>query len=160
MIEQEKYVPDEIDLALMQSLQKDGREPFSELAKRLGVVVSTVSKRYQKLIEEGIIKIIGRVDPNRIGYNAYACILIKINGVVQVSSLAQRLSELPEVSFLAMRTGEFDLELNVMCRDNNHLLRLMEGIHQLEGVQKTETHMYLKVYKWGQPAIDLLSKNQ
>ena len=159
-MEQEKYIPDEIDLALMQSLQKDGREPFSELAKRLGVVVSTVSKRYQKLVEEGIIKIIGRVDPNRIGYNSYACILIKISGVVQVSAVAQRLAELSEVSFLAMRTGEFDLELNVMCRNNNHLLKLMEGIHGMDGIQKTETHMYLKVYKWGQPAINLLNKNQ
>jgi Lrp/AsnC family transcriptional regulator for asnA, asnC and gidA len=155
MIDQEPYTPDEIDIALMQSLQKDGREPFSELAKKLGVVVSTVSKRYQKLIEEGILKVIGRVDPNKIGYNAYACILIKIENVSQVAIVAQRLANLPEVSFLAMRTGEYDLELNVMCRHNDHLLDLMQRLHQVGGIQKTETHMYLKVYKWGQPELNL-----
>jgi Lrp/AsnC family transcriptional regulator, regulator for asnA, asnC and gidA len=152
---QPPYQPDEIDLALLKSLQKDGREPFSDLAKKLGVVVSTVSKRYQKLVEEGIIKVIGRVDPNKIGYNAYACILLRIDTVVNVTEVATQLSKLPEVSFLAMRTGEFDLELNVMCRDNDHLLALMQKLHGIKGIQKTETHMYLKVYKWGQPEIKL-----
>jgi len=152
----EPYNPDEIDIALMQSLQKDGREPFSELAKKLGVVVSTVSKRYQKLVEEGILKVIGRVDPNKIGYNAYACILIKVENVSLVMGVAQQLAGLPEVSFLAMRTGEYDLELNVMCRNNDHLLDLMQRLHQVGGIQKTETHMYLKVYKWGQPELNLL----
>ncbi|TAG50662.1 MAG: Lrp/AsnC family transcriptional regulator [Runella slithyformis] len=154
MSEPEKYQFDALDLALMQSLQKDGREPFSELSKRLGIVVSTVSKRYQKLVEDGVLKIIGRVDPNKVGYNAYACILIRIDRLVEISEIAQQLSALPEVSFLAMRTGEFDLELNVMCRDNNHLLDLMQLL-KVQGIQKTETHMYLKVYKWGQPEITI-----
>ncbi|TAE37930.1 MAG: Lrp/AsnC family transcriptional regulator [Cytophagia bacterium] len=155
MSEPEKYQFDALDLALMQSLQKDGREPFSELSKRLGIVVSTVSKRYQKLVEDGVLKIIGRVDPNKVGYNAYACILIRIDRLVEISEIAQQLSALPEVSFLAMRTGEFDLELNVMCRDNNHLLDLMQRLLKVQGIQKTETHMYLKVYKWGQPEITI-----
>ena len=155
-MEQESYRPDEVDLALMQALQKDGRKPFSELSAKLGVVVSTVSKRYQKLVEEGILKIIGRVDPNKIGYNAYACILIKISSVSQLSDIATKLTDLPEVSFLALRTGEYDLELNVMCRNNDHLLDLMQRLHLIEGIQNTETHMYLKVYKWGQPELNLL----
>ncbi len=155
MTDSDKYQLDSIDLALVQSLQKDGREPFSELSKRLGVVVSTVSKRYQKLVDDGILKIIGRVDPNKIGYNAYACILISIDRVVDISVIAHNLSQLPEVSFLAMRTGEFDLELNVMCRNNDHLLDLMQRLLKTDGIRKTETHMYLKVYKWGQPEISL-----
>lgn len=153
MVDTGKYSLDEIDIAIMKSLQKDGREAFSDISKRLGVVVSTVSKRYQKLLEDGVIKIIGRVEPNKIGYNAYACILIKINMVTQVNQIAQKLTEIPEVSFLAMRTGDFDFELNAMCRDNDHLLNLMERLHNMEGIQKTETHMYLKVYKWGQPEM-------
>ncbi len=155
MTESDKYQLDSIDLALVQSLQKDGREPFSGLSKRLGVVVSTVSKRYQKLVEDGILKIIGRVDPNKVGYNAYACILIRIDRAVDISVIAHNLSGFPEVSFLAMRTGEFDLELNVMCRNNDHLLDLMQRLLKINGIRKTETHMYLKVYKWGQPEISL-----
>ena len=66
------------------------------------------------------------------------------------------MSELPEVSFLAMISGKYDLELNVQCRDNNHLIELMEKIHLVEGVYETETNMYLRVLKIAQPDLDLV----
>ncbi|RIV19083.1 Lrp/AsnC family transcriptional regulator [Fibrisoma montanum] len=156
----DNYKPDEVDFQLMQSLQRDGRESFSDIARRLGIAVSTVSKRYVNLVEKGILKIIGRVDPNKVGFNAYASILVQVDSVEGVQRIAKQIAELPEVSFLAMRTGEFDLEVNVMCRDNNHLLDLMnERIHTIAGVRKTETIMYLKVYKWGQPELSLIQNH-
>ena len=155
----ETYSPDETDFQIMQSLQRDGRESFSDLAKKLGVAVSTVSKRYMNLVEKGVLKIIGRVDPNKVGFNSYAAIFVQVESVEGVPRVARKIAELPEVSFLAMRTGEYDLEVNVMCRDNNHLLDLMNNtLHRIEGVWKTETVMYLKVYKWGQPELSLIRK--
>jgi Lrp/AsnC family transcriptional regulator, regulator for asnA, asnC and gidA len=61
------YRIDDMDVVILQSLQTDGRKSFSDLSKEMGVAVSTVSKRYVNLAERGIVKIIGRVDPNKVG---------------------------------------------------------------------------------------------
>ena len=148
------YKIDDLDVVILQSLQSDGRKSFSDLAKEMGIAVSTVSKRYMNLVEKGIVKIIGRVDPNKVGLNAYASIFLKIESVESVDTVAEAIAQLPEVSFLAHRTGDNQLEINVMCRDNNHLMDFMnQYIHANKVISKYEINMYLKVYKWGQPEI-------
>jgi Lrp/AsnC family transcriptional regulator, regulator for asnA, asnC and gidA len=151
----ERYKLDEVDRQILKALQKDGRVSFSVLASKLGIAVSTVSKRYQKLSEEGFVKIIGRVEPSKIDHNAYSCIFIKINDVLALNVLATNIANLPEVSFVALRTGEFDIEVNAVCKDNEHLLAFTEKIHQMSGVQRTETHIYLKVFKWGLTDVNI-----
>ena len=111
------YQPDEIDHLILQTLQNDGRKSFSDLAKEMGMAVSTISKRYMNLVDCGILSIIGRVEPERIGLNAYASINVQVDTLANVERVAQELMALPEVSFLALRTGDFQLEINVMCRD-------------------------------------------
>lgn len=144
------YQPDEIDHLILQTLQNDGRKSFSDLAKELGMAVSTISKRYMNLVDCGILAIIGRVEPERIGLNAYAAINVQVDTVANVERVAQELMALPEVSFLALRTGDFQLEINVMCRDNSHLMEILRNnMDKINHVRKYEINMYLKVYKWG-----------
>lgn len=144
------YQPDEIDHLILQTLQNDGRKSFSDLAKEMGMAVSTISKRYMNLVDCGILAIIGRVEPERIGLNAYASINVQVDTLANVERVAQELIALPEVSFLALRTGDFQLEINVMCRDNSHLMEILRNnMDKINHVRKYEINMYLKVYKWG-----------
>ncbi len=148
------YQPDEIDHLILQTLQNDGRKSFSDLAKELGMAVSTISKRYMNLVDCGILAIIGRVEPERIGLNAYAAINVQVDTVANVERVAQELMALPEVSFLALRTGDFQLEINVMCRDNSHLMEILRNnMDKINHVRKYEINMYLKVYKWGRTGV-------
>ena len=148
------YQPDEIDHLILQTLQNDGRKSFSDLAKELGMAVSTISKRYMNLVDCGILAIIGRVEPERIGLNAYAAINVQVDTVANVERVAQELMALPEVSFLALRTGDFQLEINVMCRDNSHLMEILRNnMDKINHVRKYEINMYLKVYKWGRSGV-------
>ncbi len=148
------YQPDEIDHLILQTLQNDGRKSFSDLAKDLGMAVSTISKRYMNLVDCGILAIIGRVEPERIGLNAYAAINVQVDTVANVERVAQELMALPEVSFLALRTGDFQLEINVMCRDNSHLMEILRNnMDKINHVRKYEINMYLKVYKWGRTGV-------
>jgi Lrp/AsnC family transcriptional regulator for asnA, asnC and gidA len=73
--------------------------------------------------------------------------------------IAEKISKLPEVSFLAMTSGEYDLEVDVMCRDNNHLVSFVNGISSFEGVDQTKTTIYFKVYKYAQPDLSLLNES-
>jgi Lrp/AsnC family transcriptional regulator, regulator for asnA, asnC and gidA len=148
------YQPDEIDHLILQTLQNDGRKSFSDLAKEMGMAVSTISKRYMNLVDCGILSIIGRVEPERIGLNAYASINVQVDTLANVERVAQELMALPEVSFLALRTGDFQLEINVMCRDNSHLMEILRNnMDKINHVRKYEINMYLKVYKWGRSGV-------
>lgn len=147
---------DELDYLVLSELQKDGAMSLTVMAKKLGVSIGTVRNRMTRLLEDKTIQIIGRIDPGKVGFHAYARIFISVKPAKYIKEVAKSLAVLPEVSFLAMISGKYDLELNVQCRDNNHLLELMERIQAIEGVFETETNMYLKVLKIAQPQLDLV----
>lgn len=147
---------DKLDYEILRELQNDGAMSLTIIAKKLEVSIGTIRNRLARLIEEKTVQIIGRVDPAKVGFHAYARIFISVKPAKLIQDTAGKLSELAEVSFLAMISGKYDLELNVQCRDNNHLIELMEKIHSIESVYETETNMYLKVFKIAQPNLDLV----
>lgn len=156
MAQQHPYILDELDFEILSFLQKDGRMSFTVIAEQLKVSIGTVRTRFNKLIEEGTINIIGRVDPDKVGFRCYAHIAIFVRPATHKEKVAQQIAELPEVSFLAMTSGDYDLEVDVMCRDNNHLVEFVNRISKFEGVNQTKTTIYFKVYKYAQPDLKLL----
>lgn len=150
---------DELNFQLLLHLQKDGRKSFTELAEELGVSVGTVRNRVTRLIEDKTLQITGRVDPEKVGFHAYAQLLISVKPVNLVEEVAQKIARLEEISFLALTTGIYDLEANLLCRDTPHLSEALLSIQKIEGVFETKTNMYFKVFKIGQPALNLV-RNQ
>jgi Lrp/AsnC family transcriptional regulator for asnA, asnC and gidA len=152
------YALDDLDFAIVSCLQEDGRMSFTIMAERLNVSVGTIRTRMNKLVEEGTINIIGRVDPDKVGFQSYAHIAVYVRPATLKEKLAQRIAKLPEVSFLAMTSGDYDLEVDVMCRDNDHLVDFVNKISRYAGVHQTKTTIYFKVYKYAQPDLGLLRK--
>lgn len=147
---------DELDFAILTYLQQDGRMSFTVIADKLKVSIGTVRTRFNKLIEEGTINIIGRVDPEKVGFRSYAHIAVYVRPATLKEKVAQKISKMSEVSFLAMTSGDYDLEVDVMCRDNDHLVEFVNKISGIEGVHQTKTTIYFKVYKYAQPDLNLL----
>lgn len=148
---------DELDFAILTQLQQDGRRSYTDMAEQLGVSVSTIRTRATKLIDDKTIQIVGRVNTQRVGFRAYVHIKISVRPAKLIESVAQQLQEFPEVSFLAVTSGDFDLQVDLMCRDNDHLLAIInERIPNIEGVYQTKTDMYLKILKYAQPDLNLL----
>ena len=140
---------DKTDIHILNSLSIDGRKSFTDLAQELDVSVGMVRNRYKHLVEEGILHVVGWVDPEKSGMNAYARVVLKVRPTEMIEEVAKKLSDIPEVSFVALTTGSYDLEINVTCRTNRDLLDLMNNnILTIEGVFETSTTMYLKIYKW------------
>jgi len=152
---------DDLDFKILEMLLRDGRKSFTEIADELKVSVGTVRNRYNYLVEENILTIVGRVNPEKIGFHTYAQIYIKVKPVDLVLEVAKQIEKLPEVSFLAMISGAHDLEVNLMCRDHDHLLEVMsKSILKIKGVDETFTNIYFKVFKYAQPELDLLKSNR
>lgn len=147
---------DKLDFQILSFLQEDGRMSFTVIADKLNVSIGTVRTRFNKLIEDGTVNIIGRVDPDKVGFRCYAHIAVFVRPATLKEKVAQKISKLPEVSFLAMTSGDYDLEVDVMCRDNNHLVDFVNDISKIEGVHQTKTTIYFKVYKYAQPDLKLL----
>lgn len=150
---------DELDFAVLMQLQQDGRMSFTVMAEKLKVSISTIRTRVGKLLEDKTIQIVGRVNPEKVGFHVYAQIKIAVRPANLINTISDQLQNFREVSFLAVTSGDYDLEVDVMCRDNQHLIHIVnDRIAQMEGVYQTKTDMYFKVLKYAQPDLQLLYK--
>ena len=138
---------DDLDKLILQTLQEDGRAPFTQIAKQAGVSETTIRTRYRNLVEEGIIRSVGIVDPYALGFQAPALVGATVEPGM-VDQVARAIIDIPEVSYLVMTMGRFDLIIEVFCRDLPHFTRLLtEQIQVIPGVCSTETLMIARSYK-------------
>lgn len=138
---------DDLDRLILRTLQADGRTPFTEIARRAGVSETTVRSRYRNLVRQGIVRTVAIVDPYALGFHAPALIGIRVEPG-QVEEVAARVSALPEVSYLVMTLGDWDLLVEVFCRDLRHLSNLLtQRLHCIPGVRSTGTFPITRSYK-------------
>lgn len=69
---------DELDRLILQTLQKDGRTPFTQIARQAGVSETTIRSHYRNLVEKGVVRTVGVVDPYVLGLNAPAIIGVSV----------------------------------------------------------------------------------
>ncbi|GAA4820004.1 Lrp/AsnC family transcriptional regulator [Algivirga pacifica] len=140
---------DSLDFSILAHLQEDGRKSFTDIAEEMGVSVGTVRNRYNKLVQENVLHIIGWTDPVKAGFNAYARVTVDVKPISKLDAVAEALLNIDEISFLAYTSGDHDLEINLQCKDNKHLMTLMhESINTIDGVHDTHTTVYFQVLKW------------
>ena len=144
---------DKVDQAVVACLQYDGRMSFTDIAARLGVSEGTVRRRVKRLTESGVLQIVGVVEPRHLGWDAAGMIGVTVHAG-QIDAVADQIAQFPEVSYLFMASGEFDLFVEVFCEDREHFVSfLSEKLQQVPGVERTQTFMILKMYKlsyrWG-----------
>jgi len=149
---------DELDYAIINHLQKDGRKSFKDLATALDVSLGTIRNRYAKMKDSGVIHILGYAIPDKVGFQANAQLRISIRPSNRIKQIAEALMQLPECGFLAMTSGEYELCMEVLCPNNDHLTRMVqERIYTIEGVYHVNITMYLKLYTLNQPTVNLIN---
>ena len=84
---------DDLDFAILSFLQKDGRMSFTVIAEKLKVSIGTIRTRFNKLIEDGTINIIGRVDPEKVGFRSYAHIAVYVRPATLKEKVDQKISK-------------------------------------------------------------------
>jgi Lrp/AsnC family transcriptional regulator for asnA, asnC and gidA len=145
---------DKTDRAIIAHLQYDGRMPFTNIAAELGISEGSVRRRVKRMIDDGVLQIVGIAEPQFLGWNAAAMIGINVKaGEIDVA--ACQIAQFPEVSYLFMASGGFDLFAEVYCENRDHFVSFLnEKLQQVPGVQRTETFTILKMYKlsyrWGE----------
>jgi Lrp/AsnC family transcriptional regulator for asnA, asnC and gidA len=138
--------------AIIEALQRDGRQPYGAIAEEVGLSEAAVRRRVQRLRESGIMQIVAVTDPLQLGFARQAMIGLSVEG--DVRRVAEKLSSLPEVDYVVMCAGSFDILVEIVCEDDERLLQVLnDSVRCIPGVRATETFLYLKLakqtYTWG-----------
>jgi Lrp/AsnC family transcriptional regulator for asnA, asnC and gidA len=144
---------DDLDKAIIKCLQADGRRPYAQIGRELKVPEATVRQRAERLINRGIVQIVGVTDPLAMGFQQPALIGLKVDAS-RLDEISEEIAALPEVTYLVVVAGRFDLMCEVVCEDNEHLVRVLtEALARVPGIRSTETLVELRFvkesYQWG-----------
>ncbi|SDY72112.1 Lrp/AsnC family transcriptional regulator, regulator for asnA, asnC and gidA [Micromonospora pattaloongensis] len=142
---------DDVAKQIIEQLQEDGRRPYAAIGKAVGLSEAAVRQRVQRLLDAGVMQIVAVTDPLQLGFPRQAMIGLRTSG--DLERVADRLAELEEVDYVVITAGSFDLLTEVVCRNDDHLLEILQRLRAVEGVVSTEAFVYLKLrkqtYSWG-----------
>jgi Lrp/AsnC family transcriptional regulator for asnA, asnC and gidA len=138
---------DAIDRYIIETLQKDGREAFAQIAEHLKVSPGMIRQRYNRLVELGYLKVIAATNPLMMGKRTMAMIGVRTDGRKMLEA-ANKISKFDEVVYVVFVSGGYDIMLEVFCKDHEDLLKFMtEKLAKVDGVRETESFIYLKIAK-------------
>jgi Lrp/AsnC family transcriptional regulator for asnA, asnC and gidA len=144
-------VLDDIAKQIIEQLQQDGRRSYAAIGKAVGLSEAAVRQRVQRLIETGVMQIVAVTDPLTLGFHRQSMIGIRCEG--DLERVAEHLAVLDEIDYVVITAGSFDLLIEVVCEDDDHLLEILSRVRSVPSVTSTETFMYLKLrkqtYSWG-----------
>jgi len=143
---------DAVSKAIIEQLQTDGRRSYAEIGKAVGLSEAAVRQRVQKLTESGVMQVVAVTDPMQLGFYRQAMIGVRVSG--DTTLVAEALGALTAVDYVVLTAGSFDILAEVVCENDDDLIDLLnKQIRAIDGVQSTETFVYLKLFKqlynWG-----------
>ncbi|MCK6256086.1 Lrp/AsnC family transcriptional regulator [Fictibacillus sp. KIGAM418] len=137
---------DQLDKGIIKLLSKDGRMSFTEIAQRLNVTEKTVRTRYNNLVENNILEVVGVVNPISLG--------VKVGAIIQISAIPPRmedtikkLQEIAGIRFITLTSGEYQLLVQANVRHYEEITEIVKSIHKIEGINKTNVILQMDIYK-------------
>ena len=142
---------DDVSRAIIEQLQEDGRRSYARIAAAVGLSEAAVRQRVQRLLDAGVMQIVAVTDPMQVGFPRQAMVGVRTTG--DVRGVADALAGCPEVDYVVVTAGSFDVRVEIVCEDDVHLLETVARLRAVEGVVSTETFVYLglrkQTYAWG-----------
>jgi len=146
-----RAVIDDVSKLIIEQLQLDGRRSYAAIGKAVGLSEAAVRQRVQRLIGDGVMQIVAVTDPMTLGFHRQTMIGIKCEG--DLERVADHLAHMDEIDYVVITSGSFDVLVEVVCEDDDHLLEILSQVRGVPSVTSTETFVYLKLrkqtYSWG-----------
>ncbi|GAA3680452.1 HTH-type transcriptional regulator Ptr1 [Arthrobacter ginkgonis] len=142
-----KYQMDDLDRAILQSLEDDGRKAMREIARELGTAEATVRARIKRLQESNVLRIVAFVDPDSVGGTQLSLVFVAVEPA-RHQSVVDALVDLPEVTYVSTLLGAPDICIEVQCGGNAELWAFVNGkVSAIPGVVSAEPRPILRVHK-------------
>ncbi|UOF90726.1 Lrp/AsnC family transcriptional regulator [Fodinisporobacter ferrooxydans] len=138
---------DDLDYEIVKFLQDNARTPFTHIAGQLGVTERTIRTRVQQLQKDGILRLVGVVNPVKAGIRVQSIVQLSVRDAF-LDQVVEKLNELDEVRLIVLMTGEFQLLLEVFTRTNEELSDfVMNKLNKIEGITRSNVMIQLKHLK-------------
>ena len=139
---------DEIDIKIIDALQKNGRTKRNDLAEMVGLSTPSVSDRLRKLEENGFIAgYYARVDHKKLGKDITAFIYVSIDSSKHYQSFIDHAHTVEDIIECHAITGEGSHLLKVRAENTGTLEKMLAKIQSWTGVTGTKTHLVLSTSK-------------
>lgn len=136
---------DATDLKLLEILQRDGRTPYAELGKAVGLAVSSVNERVRKLHDRGVISgVHARVSADALGLDLLAFVFVGWSAPEVEKPFLARIAGEPAVLECHHVTGGWNYLLKIRVRGTRMLEAFLgKVIKSVSGIERTETLIVL-----------------
>ena len=143
---------DEVDIQLLNLLQKDGRMTNADLAKSVGLSPPSVLQRIRTLEKSGLIKTYTAVlDAERLGLKITALTFINLalHQEQPIERFRRSILDIPEVLECYHVSGEYDFVLKIVVRDMRaYELFIREKLSKIKGIGKIHSSFVLGTPKY------------
>lgn len=138
---------DDVDVSLLRALNQDARKSYRDLAKELGLALSTVSARMKRLEGEGYVTgYVPVLDPQKLGFDLVVIVGVTITAGKLIEA-QQRIAKMPRVYGVYDVTGEWDSIILARFRDREELNQFVKDLLSLAYVERTGTQLVLNTVK-------------
>jgi Lrp/AsnC family transcriptional regulator for asnA, asnC and gidA len=136
-----------VDIGIIRCLHEDARRSVASIAEELGLPESTVRHRLNRLVKQGVVEFTALTNPLQLGYQIWAIVEIQAE-LKQIRPVAKRLAAAPEVYFVGITTGGYDVLAGAVFRSNADLLDFITGrLSRIPGITRSSTSSVLEVVK-------------
>lgn len=135
---------DGIDKKILRTLMDDARTPILEIARNVGISGAAIHQRLRKLEKSGLIA--GskfEVNPEVLGFDTMGFVGVYFDKAADAPMIIKLLQRVPEVLECHYTTGNWNVFLKVLCKSNDHLMKVLNTIQEISGVSRTETFISL-----------------
>ena len=139
------YQLDAIDKEIIYMLMDNAKTSLAHISKNVGISTTAVHQRIKKLEQAGIIEnSVSYLNPKKIGYKVVSYIGVYLDQPSHYKYAISALQQINEVVEAHYTTGNYTIFLKVLCKDNDHLMQILNKIQKLKGVTGTETIISLE----------------
>ncbi|HLE17493.1 MAG TPA: Lrp/AsnC family transcriptional regulator [Syntrophales bacterium] len=139
---------DEIDVKILEIIQKQGRTRRNDLAERVGLSLPAVSERLRKLEEAEIITgYFAKVNYQKLGKDIAAFVVVTVDSSKHYSTFVDHIQGMDDILECHAITGEGTHLLKIRTENTTSLEKLLAKLQSWNGVVKTTTSIILSTPK-------------
>src|ERR1051325_10847654 len=117
---------DDLSKEIIEQLQQDRRRSYAALGTAVGLAEAAVRQRVQRLLDSGVMQIVGVTDPLMLGFSRQAMIAIKCEG--DLEAVADHLAAMEEIDYVVITAGSFDILVELVCGSDDEMLEMLNRI--------------------------------
>lgn len=142
------HLLDEIDIAILNHLQENGRAQRNKIAELVSLSVPSVSERMKKLEERGLIEGYHAVlNSKDFHFDITAFLFVQVDGSEHYPNFVEEVKKEPEILECHSITGEGSHLLKVRTKNTSSFEQLLSRIQAWDGVDKTRSNLVLSSFK-------------